>query len=63
MDMALKNMIDVDVVLNVLKDRMQKMEKHQLNANGHLEMFLRPTKEQVAHVVVPLYTIINALRQ
>ena len=44
MDMALKAKIDVEVALNVLKDMMQKMEKHQLASKEHIEMFLKLAK-------------------
>ena len=37
MDMALKAKIDAHVALNVVKDKMKKMENHQLNAKEHLE--------------------------
>ena len=63
MDMALRDKIDADVAFNVLKDRMQRMEKHQLAAKEHLKMYLKLAQEHICHAAVPLYTRIKALRQ
>ena len=39
MEMALKAKIDPEVALNVLKDRMQRMEKHQLVAEKQRKLY------------------------
>ena len=63
MDMAFKSKTDVEVALNVLEDRMQKMEKLHLIAKEHLEMHLMLIKEQISHAAIPFHNRKKDLRQ
>ena len=46
-EMALNAKTSVDVALNVLKDYMQKMEKHQLVAKQGVQMCPKLAKKQI----------------
>ena len=55
MDMALKAKTDVEVALSVLRDMLQRMEKHHVATKEHVELYLKPVKEQITHVTKPLF--------
>ena len=62
-DMVLEAKIDAEVALNVMKDRMQRMENHDLTTKEHPEMYLKMTKERISYATAPLYTRIKQLTQ
>ena len=63
MEMALRAKTDAKVALNVLKDRMQRMEKHPMVAKEQVELYLKRAKEQIAHVTAPLFNKIKEVKE
>ena len=63
MEMAFKAKTDAEVALNVLKNKMQRMEKHQMVAREQVELYLKLAKEEIAHITSNLFNKIKELKE
>ena len=52
--MALYAKFDVDIALGMLNEKVNRMEKYQMNAEDYLQMYLQLAQEQVANAITPL---------
>ena len=63
MEMALRVKTNAEVALNVLKDRMHRMEKHQMATRKQVEFYLKLAKDQIAHFTTPPFKKIKELKE